>query len=99
MIENVPSVTPAGSSSTVDVCDTITAAYTPNLRDRFRSDGTSLSSAVLGRSVNAYLPKATDRPPADERREPVHGTLIESERHGGHRELFAMAYEHTALTV
>ena len=29
-----------------------------------------------GRSVKAYLPKPADRPPADQRREPVHGTLI-----------------------
>jgi hypothetical protein len=49
--------------------------------------------------VNAYLPKAADCPPADERREPVNGTLIKSERNRGHRELFAMAYEDTALTV
>jgi hypothetical protein len=27
--------------------------------------------------VNAYLPEPADRPPADQRREPVRGTLIE----------------------
>jgi CheY-like chemotaxis protein len=42
---------------------------------------------ISGRSGNAYLPKPADRPPADKFREPVDGTLIESERNWGHRAL------------
>ena len=54
---------------------------------------------LLRRGVNAYLPKPADRPPADKFRQPVDGTLIESERNWGHGELFPVTYEDIALTV
>src|SRR5690242_6927435 len=86
------------------------ATHTPTQQDtRANLVGHSRESTVMEhrwfrvpqsrRSVNSHLPKPAKRPPADQRRQPIHGTLIEGERNRGHGELFAMTYEDTALTV